>query len=244
MAHVETHREMAFEEPMLVEGLPGVGLVGKIAADHLVETLDMTHYGTCYCEGLPRVAVYTDGEHQIRQPVRIYGDEERDLLVLQSDVPVSPQSAPEFATCLTGWFAEENVTPILLSGLPEEKDGTPDLYGVGNGAGVALLETHDIDPPKENGLISGPTGALFAEAYEQDLDAVALVVQANQRFPDPEAARGLLVHGIEHLADIEVKTEKLVDQAEEIAEAREKLAKRMEQAQDESTQAQPLGMYQ
>ncbi|MFC7057998.1 proteasome assembly chaperone family protein [Halovenus salina] len=244
MAHIETHTDLGLTEPILVEGLPGVGLVGKIAADHLVETFDMTYYASCHCDGLPRVAVYSDGEQEVRPPVRIYGDEERNLFVLQSDVPVSPQAAPEFADCLTGWFAEENATPVLLSGLPEEKDGRPELYGMGCGDGLDMLDTHEIPTPTENGMVTGPTGALFAEACEQGMDAVGLVVQANRQFPDPESARVILVDAIEPFADIEISTDKLVDQAEEIASAREKLAKQMNQANEESTQAQPLGMYQ
>ncbi len=244
MARISVHSEVELDEPMLVEGMPGVGLVGKITADHLVETLDMTQHATCYCEGLPRVAVYNEGDRRVGQPVRIYADEERDLLVLQSDVPVSPQVSPEFATCLTGWFAENDVTPILLSGLPEEKDGLPEMYGIGNGRGAELLEDHDIDPPRESGLITGPTGAILSESCEQGLDAIGLVVQANKQFPDPEAARVLLVDAIENLADIEVETETLVEQAEEIADARKQLAKQMNEADDESTQAQPIGMYQ
>lgn len=244
MAHVEVHTEVELTEPILVEGLPGVGLVGKIAADHLVETLDMTHYASCHCEGLPRVAVYSEGDRTVRPPVRIYADQERDLLVLQSDVPVSPQAAPEFAGCLSAWFGEENVTPILLSGLPEEKDGRPELYGMGCGDGLAMLADTEIPTPTENGMITGPTGALFAEACQQDMDAVGLVVQANRQFPDPESARVILVDAIEPFADIDVDTDKLVEQAEEIADAREKLAKQMNQATEESTQAQPLGMYQ
>lgn len=244
MAHITVHRDVELDDPILVEGFPGVGLVGKLTADHLVETLDMTEYATCYCEGLPRVAMYSEGDRKVRQPVRIYADEERDLLVLQSDVPVSPESAPEFATCLTGWFAEENVMPILLSGLPEEKDEPPAMYGIGNGAGETLLEEHGIDPPRDSGLITGPTGAILAEACEHDVDAIGLVIQANKQFPDPEAARVLLVDAIEQLADIEVETSQLVEQAEEIAEAREQLARQMNEADDESTQAQPLGMYQ
>jgi len=41
-----------------------------------------------------------------------------------------------------------------------------------------------------------------------------------------------------------VDTEQLVEQADKIADAREKLAQRMQQADDESSQAQPVGMYQ
>lgn len=245
MARIEEHTELELESPVLVEGLPGVGLVGKIAADHLIEAFEMDHYASCYCEGLPRVAVYEGGTHTVRPPVRIYADEGRDLLVLQSDVPVSPQASPQFASCVTGWFETNDVLPICLSGLPEEKDGLPEMYGIATGESESLLREVDIDVPKESGMVSGPTGALLAEATEQGVDSLGLIVQANAQFPDPEAARILLVEGIEPLASLDVDTEKLVEQAEDIADARERLAKQMQEAQEEkSSQAKPLGMYQ
>jgi uncharacterized protein len=71
-----------------------------------------------------------------------------------------------------------------------------------------------------------------------------LIVESDPRFPDPEAARVLLVEGIEPLAGVEVDTDDLVDRGEEIREAKERLAKRMQEGGDESTQARPLGMYQ
>ena len=244
MAQIEVVRDMELGSPVLVEGLPGVGLVGKIAADHLVRAFDMDHYASCHCEGLPKVAAYREDDPAVRPPVRIYADEGRDLLVLQSDVPVSPERATAFSTCVTGWLVEEDVTPIYLSGLPAEKDGVPEMYGISTGDGDALLAEHDIAQPSESGLVSGPTGALLSEASQADLDSLGLIVQANKQFPDPEAARVLIVEGIEPIADIEVGTDTLVEQAEEISQARENLAKQMQQAEDESSQAQPLGMYQ
>jgi uncharacterized protein len=244
MARIETHTELDLESPVLVEGLPGVGLVGKIATDHIVNSFEMEHFASCYCEGLPRVATYEAENHQIRPPVRIYADESRDLLALQSDVPVSPESSPSFATCVTGWFHDHDVTPICLSGLPAEKDDVPKMYGIGTGDTSELLEEHDIDVPDQNGLISGPTGAILAEAGESGLDAVGLIVQSNKQFPDPEAARVLLLEGIEPIAGISIETDSLIEKAEEIADAKENLAKQMEQASQESSQAQPLGMYQ
>lgn len=244
MAHVEERQSMDLESPTLVEGLPGVGLVGKLAADHLVDELDMSYYAACRCEGLPDVAVYEEGERGIYPPVRIYADEQRDLLVLQADIPVSPDAAEEFASCVTTWLAGKDATPIYLSGLPQEKDDVPSMYGVGTGDGETLLADHEISTPTESGLISGPTGALLAEASHHGLDSVGLVVEANANFPDPEAARVLLLEGINPLADIDVDTERLVEQADKVAQAREQLAKQMQQADEESTRAQPLGMYQ
>ena len=244
MAHIDVHLDLDLDSAVLVEGLPGVGLVGKIAADHLVDSFEMTHYASCYCDGIPDVAVYQGGTYDYNPPVRLYADESRNLLVLQSDIPVSPDTAPGFSTCLVDWFDDHDVTPICLSGLPQEKDGVPKLFGIGIGETGDRLADIGIDTPDEGGLVSGPTGAILAQAERRGLDAVGLIVQANPKFPDPESARTLLVEGIEPLADVDVETESLVEQAEEIASAREELAKRMEQADDESSQAKPLGMYQ
>lgn len=245
MAQVEVHvDDLALESPMLAEGLPGVGLVGKLATDHLVRELEMDHVASCRCEGLPQVAIYQDGEQTVKPPVRIYADESNDLLALESDVPVSPSAAGNFASCVTGWFDERGVTPIYLVGMGAEKDGVPEMYGVGTADGPALLTEHEIPTPDEMGMVSGPTGALVAEAEDEGLDSVGLIVESNPQFPDPEAARVLIQDGIGPLTGVDVDTEKLVEQAEEIADARNQLAQQMQQADDESSQAQPLGMYQ
>ncbi|MFC7020157.1 MULTISPECIES: proteasome assembly chaperone family protein [Haloarcula] len=246
MAHVEVHREdVTLDEPTLVEGLPGVGLVGKIAADHLVEVYDMDHYASAHCEGLPEIGVYADGDPQIRSPVRFYADADQDLLVLQSDAPISPSAATEFAGCIVGWFAEMDVTPVFLSGMATEPDEErePVVYGVSTGEGASLLEAAGVDVPTEDGAITGPTGALIHEANSIDLTSVGLVVEADRRFPDPRAARRLLSEGIGPIAGIEVDTDVLVDQAEQIREAKARLARQLQDT-EESTSARPLGMYQ
>ena len=242
MAHVQIHDDTVdLQSPTLVEGLPGAGLVGKLATDHLVEHLSMTHYGSCFCDGLPDVAVYQEDSGAVQPPVRIYAAPDHDLLALQSDVPVSPAEAAEFATYLTGWLAEQNALPLYLRGLPTEKDGRPKLHGVSTGDADTLLEDHDIGTPRQGGLVSGPTGALLHQAYRNDLDALGLVVQSNKQFPDPEAARALLMDAIQPIAGVDTPTDSLVEQAEEVADAREQLAEQMGQATEESSQARPLG---
>jgi uncharacterized protein len=245
MAHVVEHvDEIGVESPYLVEGLPGVGLVGKIAADHLVNQWEMDHVASVHCDGIPNVAVYGEGEYDVHPPVRIYADADQDLLVLQSDVPVSPDAANGFADCLIEWFDAQDVTPIFLVGLAAEKEGVPDLYGIATGTIGSVLGEHDIPAPSDSGMVSGPTGALIAEAEQAGLDGLGLVVEANPQFPDPEAARVLLTTGVGPIAEVDIDTDALVEQAEEIAEAREKLAQRMQEASQESSRAQPVGMYQ
>jgi uncharacterized protein len=175
----------------------------------------------------------------------VYADGERDLLVLQSDVPVSPSQASEFAGCLTGWMRDNDILPMYLSGLAEEKDGVPEMYGIATGEAASALEAAGIGSPPDGGMVTGPTGALLHRASEVGMDSVGLIVQTEAQFPDPEAARVVLEGGVGPIADVEVDTDRLVERAGEIQAARERLAERIQEAEsDESTRAQPIRGFQ
>lgn len=246
MAHIKVHADhIDLDSPVLVEGLPGAGLVGKIAADHLVNSFDMEYYGGVHCEGLPSVAVYHGESSDVRPPVRLFADERSDLLVLQSDIPVSPTDASDFANCITNWLQNNDVFPMYLSGLAEEKSGSPELYGIATGNAESTIDEAGIVPPREGGVVTGPTGALLYRAAETDMDAIGLIVQTEGQFPDPEAARIVLEHGVSTIADVDVDTETLIEQAGEVQEAREQLAKQLQDADpDESSKAQPIRGFQ
>ena len=68
MANVAVQEDVDVTAPSLIEGFPGVGLVGKIAADHSVAEFDMTHYANVHCDGLPSVAVYREGDATLQPP--------------------------------------------------------------------------------------------------------------------------------------------------------------------------------
>ena len=248
MVHVTIRAKgVKLDRPFLVEGFPGVGLVGKIAVDHMIDALDMTYYASVdSCEDLPRLATYEAGDYEVRPPIRIYADESQNLLALKSDVPMSRSAAEPVSKCLVNWFADQDVTPLLLSGQPtDEKSTPPELFGVATGDAGEHLDAAGVDRPTERGAVSGPTGALLARASELDMDAVGLVVESNKQFPDPEASRVLIENAISPIADVEVSLAELVEHADEISAAREKLAERMQEVgEEESTQAKPLRMFQ
>lgn len=247
MAAIELRAEsIELESPTLVEGLPGVGLVGKIATDHLIDEFDMTYYASVHCEGLPQLGTYQEGDTTVRPPVRIYADEQRDLLALQSDVPISATAADSFTSCVTSWLDDENASPIYLSGLAVEEPSTPpELFGIATGDGASLLDEIDAGPPNEDGAVGGPTGALLCRAAELERDSVGLIVETNPQFPDPEGARVLIKEGVAPLAEIDVDVQELVEQADQIQEQREELARRLQETGgEESTRAQPLRMFQ
>ena len=98
--------------PTVVEGLPGVGLVGMIATDHLLREFGMDYYADVVGDGIPPVAAFDGGEPTVTAPTRLLADPDRELLAVYGDVPVSAIDAPRFAEDLSKWFLERDATPI------------------------------------------------------------------------------------------------------------------------------------
>lgn len=244
MGQVKIRNDTTLDDPVLIEGLPGLGLASKIATDHIIEQLDMTYHASIDTEGLPQVAIFEKERHAVWPPVRIYASAEHDLLALTSDVLVSPLYADGFATTVVDWLQETGTTPIFLSGLPSEAE-EKHIYGVSTGDAGTRLDQNGIAPPDGPGLVGGPTGALLHMADERTLDAIGLIVDTDPQFPDPTAARTLIDDGIEHLTGIDVDTQMLTSQAEQIRDQKEQLAEMIRNAeQHERSQAFPEGMYQ
>jgi len=248
MAHVEIAREdIELDSPVLIEGLPGVGLVGKLATDHVVDSFGMAYYGHIGCPGLPRVAIYHEHERAVLPPVRLYADEERDLLALQSEVPVSPTEVSDFAECVTGLLESENALPLYFTGLGTGVEGTDErqLFGIATGEGDAILVEQGIDPPAETGVWSGPTGALLHRAEMVGQEAIGIIVESDPQFPDPEAACVLLEEVVNPVADVEIDVSALRERVAEIREQRKQFAQQMsETTEDHSSRADPFRMFQ
>lgn len=245
MAHISVvDDDVDLDSPTLVEGFPGVGLVGKIAADHLVDALDLSHYANVHCEGVPSIAVYDGAASALESPVRLYASDDGDLLVLQSDVPISPDAATEFAHCFAPWL-DDTALPLFLAGMPtEEREGPPAVYGVHAGDAASVVDDADLPSPPERGAVSGPTGALLAHAVETDRRAVGILVEADPQFPDPIAARRVLEAAVHPITGLDVSLAQLAEQAEQIQDARERLARRMQAEEQKSSEAKPMRMFQ
>ena len=243
---IQILRDLDLDEPYLVEGFPGVGLVGKIAADHITEELDAVYYGNCDCEGLPEVSVFSKDEYEVKPAVTLVASEEHDMIVLEAEAPVSPEKSPCFSECVTEFIDEIDATPFYLSGLPVDgatEDKDREVYGVSTTEGSGL-EEHGINPPDQDGVVTGPTGSLMKEAKLSNLPAYGLIVESDPQFPDPTAARHLIEKGISELTGVEFDTSKLREKAGEIREKKGQLAAQMEATDEDSSSAAPVGMYQ
>ena len=54
------------KNPILIEGIPGIGNVGKLAVEHLVDSINASKFAELYCKDFPpQVFINSDGTTEL-----------------------------------------------------------------------------------------------------------------------------------------------------------------------------------
>lgn len=233
---------MDLDDPRIIEGFPGSGLVAKIAVDHLIGRLDMDLYAEIHSADTPNAAMFEGDDYRIAAPVRIYGSEEENLLVITSDTPISANN-DEFLDGLVKWIQEQELAPVFLVGIPRGGD-EKEIFGASTGGASMPLEELGISPPPATGMIVGPTGGLLEKTSRHQFPSQLIAVTCQRDFPDPLAAKKLIDEGVAPLTGVELDTSQLQEASEEIKEKKKQIAQKLKEAkQTEKSEAYPMEMY-
>ncbi len=186
--------KVELNNPVLIEGLPDVGLVGVISSAFLVDQLKLVPYGHVESELIPPVMVLHNAE--LMNPIRLYANKEGSLVILTSEIALPPPMIVPLAYSVVDWAVRRRVSRIIsLNGypVPNRLDiEKPAVYGVGNGsAAVEFLRSHGVEVIEE-GFIAGFYAMLLREAARYRIDGIALLGQCFPKYPDPGAAASVL----------------------------------------------------
>ncbi|MFB6137980.1 MAG: proteasome assembly chaperone family protein [Halobacteriaceae archaeon] len=228
--------EADLDDPVFVEGLPGVGHVGKLAAEHVVETLDGEPVRRVYSEHLPpQVAVGEDGRTDLAcATVHAVETAGRDLLVLTGDHQAQ-DTAGHYR--LTEAFLD--VAEAFGAGEVYALGGVPtgelvEEYGVLGAATsddlVSTLEDADVEFREDEpaGGIVGTSGLLLGLGERRGFEAACLMGETSGYLVDPKSAQAVL-GVLQDVLGFEVPFGTLEERAEEMEEVVGKLQE-MEEA--------------
>jgi len=232
--------EIDTESPVLVEGLPGVGHVGKLVAEHLVDEFDSRLVRRIHSQHFPpQCTVGEDGTTELTS-AEIYELEADgvETLVLTGDHQSQTIDGHyKIADRVLGIADEADVGRIYALGgvatgeLVEE-------YGVVGAANsetlVDEMSEHGVgfDEGEPEGGIVGVSGLLLGLGERRGFEAACLMGETSGYLVDPKSAQAVLDVLCDAL-DFEVDTEQLEDRAEEM----EEVVKRLEEMNQE-----PSGM--
>ncbi|GAB6861604.1 proteasome assembly chaperone family protein [Haloplanus litoreus] len=236
---IETVAEPTLSDPVLIEGLPGVGHVGKLAAEYLLEECNSELVRRVYADEFPpQVSIDDDGVAELVcaefHAVETGG---RDLLVLTGDHQAGSNAGHYHLTesflDIAEGFGVERL--FALGGVPtgELIEEYHVLGAVTNADLKDGLEAEGVEFREDEpaGGIVGVSGLLLGLGGRRSLDAACLMGETSGYLVDPKSARAVL-EVLEATLDFELDYASLEDRAEEM----EEVVGKIQEMQNQSAQ--------
>ena len=213
------------DDPVLIEGLPGVGHVGKLAAEHLLEEFDGELVRRVYStEFPPQVDVDGDGVAELTcAEFHAVETDGADLLVLTGDHQAGSNAGHYRLTTTFLDVAEEfgATRAYALGGVPtgELVEEYTVLGAVSDGDLTDDLKDADVEfrPDEPAGGIVGVSGLVLGLGGRRGFDAACLMGETSGYLVDPKSARAVL-EVLQTVLEFDVDYESLEDRADEMEE--------------------------
>ena len=160
----------------LIEGFPGMGLIGTIGAKYLTEKLDFTEAGCLESHMFVPIIRVHDGLPV--HPSRIYVNEKKKLVVLISEQIIPQFFADKVASEIVEWVKRKKIKRVIsLSGIRilPSKEGKNAIYGIASdAASKKTLKKYNVKLIKE-GITSGVTALILLGLKDNHIEAFSLM---------------------------------------------------------------------
>lgn len=212
----------------LLLGFPDVGLVGVIAASHLVDELKLSEVAYLDSKLLPPLIVLHEGLPH--SSIRVFAN--HNLLLAISETPIPADVIYPIMDALIDWARSKNVKIMIsLSGIPiQDRQDVKELKAFAAASSpeaLKMAKENGIEPLME-GYMVGPQAILLQRALNIGTPALALLAQCFFNYPDPEAAAEVLKE-LAKLTGLKIDVSKLLEKGEEIRLKARDVMKRTQQ---------------
>jgi len=226
----EALADVDLDDPVLVEGLPGVGHVGKLAAEHLLEELDSEPVARVHSTHFPPQVSVDEGRTELAGAEfhAVRPEDGRDMLVLTGDHQAQDNTGHYGLTDTFLDVADDHGTSrvFALGGVPtgeliEEYSvlGAATSEGVVDDLEDVGVEFREDEPA---GGIVGVSGLLLGLGERRGFEAACLMGETSGYLVDPKSAQAVL-EVLEEVVDFEVDYASLEERADEMEEVVRKI---------------------
>ncbi len=215
----------------LIEGFPGLGLAGTIAAKYLIERLKMKEIGVFDANiFMPVIRIH---EGQPVHPSRIYVDEKLKIALLISEQIIPKNYTIEVADKIVEWIKEKKFKRIIsLSGIQLNEE-TEDIYGIGcNSESIKVLQKYGVKVI-EDGITTGITALILLKLTDYKIEGFSLmgVVQLGADYK----AAASLIKKLNDILGLAIKIEPLLKEAQDTEKALLSQLEKLKKTQQELT---------
>ena len=247
--YVKETVKVELKNPVLIEGLPGMGMVGRIAVRFLIKHFGAVRFAEVYSPHFPYyVLVNKKGSVRLlrceffscRNPTG-----ENDLVFLVGDSQAQTiEGQYEVTNAILDYAVKLGVkTIVTIGGYRQEADEAPRVVAVSTSPELLekALQAKAVASPAGNPIV-GTAGLMLGLAKFRKVDALCLLGETRGYLPDPVAAKSILevlagMFGLKvdySALDTQIeKSKEIATKMREIEERREKFSQKMRRSEEE-----------
>jgi len=249
--YIKELKQVEPNNPILIEGLPGLGLVGKIAIRYLIKKLNAKKFAHLYSPHFPYfVLVNKKGSVRLLRGAFYFWKNKHgpnDLILFTGDSQSQTiEGQYEIAECMLDFSQKYGVkTIVTIGGYRMETKEKPNVFAAATDQEL-LSEALDAGAAlsSSGSPIVGTAGLILGLARFKKINALCLLGETRGYLPDPLAARSVLeVLKIAFNFDADLtdmneeitKAETMVTRLQEIEEKRALQAEETRKEEDKKT---------
>ncbi len=175
------------QNPIIIEGFPGIGLIGTITTEYLIKHLDAKSIGNIWSNEISPVAAVHNSK--IVQPLEVFWDKKRNIVILHAmtDVKGLEWQISETLEQLYKMLKAKEI--ISLEGIMGESPKPIPYYYTNIATSVKKLKSFEATELKE-GIIMGVTAAILLKG--KTMKTTGIFVETHSKLPDSRSAAKII----------------------------------------------------
>jgi len=175
------------QNPIIIEGFPGIGLIGTITTEYLIKHLKAKSIGYIWSNEISPVAAVHDSK--IVQPLEVFWDKKRNIVILHAmtDVKGLEWQISETLEQLYKMLKAKEI--ISLEGIMGESPKPIPYYYSNIVTSVKKLKKLEATELKE-GIIMGVTAAILLKG--KTMKTTGIFVETQSKLPDSRSAAKII----------------------------------------------------
>ncbi|MEM1539912.1 MAG: proteasome assembly chaperone family protein [Candidatus Bathyarchaeia archaeon] len=239
--------KVELKNPILIEGLPGLGLVGKIAIRYLIKQLKAQKLAYLYSPHFPYFVLVSKkgGVRLLRGTFYFWKNDngENDLILFTGDCQAQTiEGQYEISNSILDFAQKHGVKLVITTGGYRVETDKPKVVAASTSQVLLnkALQANAIISPMGSPIV-GTAGLILGLAPFRNIEALCLLGETRGYLPDPKAAKSVLevllkILGINvDLAGLDAdiaKAESMVARLRKIEEKRMLQAEEMRREED------------
>jgi uncharacterized protein (TIGR00162 family) len=235
--------KVELKNPIMIEGLPGLGLVGKIAARYLIKQLKAQKFAYLYSPHFPYfVLVSKKGSVRLLRGTFYFWKNEKgenDLIIFTGDSQAQTiEGQYEISNKILDFAQQHGVKLVItIGGYRVEAKDKPKVIAAATSQSLLnrALQADAVISPMGSPIV-GTAGLILGLAPFRKIDAICLLGETRGYLPDPKAAKSVL-EVLRKILNINVELSGL---DEEIAKAESMVARLQKIEEKRALQAEEM----